>query len=442
MKNMKQKRILTILLTLMMILTVLPGNVVFAETASNIFDGGTGTQEDPYRIKTLEQLEAFRDSVNGGDDYKDKVVKLTANIDMSAKYGADIDGNEVSWTPIGNKDKKFKGTFDGDGHIIENLYINAKESDYQGLFGYMNSGTIKNLGVSGNVTGQAYVGGIVGYVYSYSGTAVISNCYNNATVNGTYRIGGVVGYIDISNGAATISNCRNTGSINGTESYVGGVAEGLIFYKSTATISDCSNSGTITGSGDNVGGISGYISPSDNDCTLTISNCYNTEAIEEGEDTGGVIGYMHISGTTKISNCYNTGAVSSKKYAGGVIGYPYVSRRSKFELSDSYNLGKVSSTDGYSGGVVGFVRLVASYDYETLTISNCRNEGEVISQNAGIVGGVVAYAIANHGTTTLSNCVIIQEQSVPALNMSAVWSDMLIHPTAPTAQQPFQTATI
>lgn len=61
--------------------------------------------------------------------------------------------SNLSWDPIDN----FKGVFDGDGHYIKNLYINSTE-DYVGLFGKMSGGRIKNLNVSGSVTGKKYVG--------------------------------------------------------------------------------------------------------------------------------------------------------------------------------------------------------------------------------------------------------------------------------------------
>ena len=72
-------------------------------------------------ISTLEELEQFREEVNKGEDFEGKIIQLTAEIDLSERYGAEkgIDGVYVSWTPIG-KDygNSFAGTFDGGGHEI------------------------------------------------------------------------------------------------------------------------------------------------------------------------------------------------------------------------------------------------------------------------------------------------------------------------------------
>lgn len=98
------QKIVSLFAVLSIVLGVLCTFTVFAEeTASDIIE-----------ISTLAELEQFRDDVNRGNTYKGKTVKLTADIDMSEKYG---EGKE-SWTPIGT----FAGTFDGAGHKIADLY--------------------------------------------------------------------------------------------------------------------------------------------------------------------------------------------------------------------------------------------------------------------------------------------------------------------------------
>ncbi len=135
---------------------------------------GSGTELDPYLIPDLPTLEAFRDYINGGKG-AGEYFKVTDNIDMSTKYGADKD----SWTPIGSSSKPFNGTFDGGGFEISGLYINATSlSSNLGLFGY-SYGTIKNLTVSGSVTGGSYVGGIAG-----ENEGIISDCHSDCTVTG------------------------------------------------------------------------------------------------------------------------------------------------------------------------------------------------------------------------------------------------------------------
>ncbi|MFI3270465.1 MAG: GLUG motif-containing protein, partial [Rikenellaceae bacterium] len=80
-------------------------------------------------------------------------------------------------------------------------------------------GVVKNLGVSGEVTGSSIIGGVVG---ENSGT--VTNCYNTAEVSGTQSvctsIGGVVG--DNFGSGSSVTNCYNTAAVSG-DYYVGGV---------------------------------------------------------------------------------------------------------------------------------------------------------------------------------------------------------------------------
>jgi hypothetical protein len=159
------QKIVSLFAVLSIVLGVLCTFTVFAEeTASDIIE-----------ISTLAELEQFRDDVNRGNTYKGKTVKLTADIDMSEKYG---EGKE-SWTPIGT----FAGTFEGAGQKIANLYYynSIEEFDVEhpvGFFVY-NNGTIKNLCIEGSVTHMKYsvVGGIAAESHG-----IIENCYNAGNI--------------------------------------------------------------------------------------------------------------------------------------------------------------------------------------------------------------------------------------------------------------------
>lgn len=125
-----------------------------------------------YQIGTPSELLWFAEHVKVNGIQK---AVLTADIDMTG----------VKWTPIGTKEKAFKGEFDGQGHVITNLNVNDPSLEYAGLFGYVskfsNSATIKNLGVFGEFSGGEYVGGIAGY----SENSEITNCFFIGTVSGT-----------------------------------------------------------------------------------------------------------------------------------------------------------------------------------------------------------------------------------------------------------------
>ena len=230
--KLKKRKWLSLLLCFALILSLMP---TAALAAGNVFSGGNGTEASPYEISDLATLEAFREYVNAGSG-AGEYFKLTADIDMSEKYGADIGGSEISWTPIGNGIVPFTGNFDGGGHKISGLYINST-SDYQGLFGYVGEGgTVQDLGVDGTVSGSC-VGGVVGI--NNGGT--VTSCYNTGDVSGGEAVGGVVGY----NGG-TVTNCYNTGDVSGS-GYVGGV----VGY-SDGTVTNCYY---LTGTAD--GGING-----------------------------------------------------------------------------------------------------------------------------------------------------------------------------------------
>ena len=176
-------------------------------------------------INTVEDLVAISDSIESLSGYYILMNDLNLE-DYLAKEGY----NEgKGWTPIGiytdtldtniATQYSFKGTFDGNGHVIRGLYANRKDtaSFNAGLFGYTTaSATIRNLGVEGELTVSSYSGGLVG-----SNNGVIENCWANVNMNvasgeNAYRyVGGFVG-----NNFGTIKNCYSIGDVN-CDSYYG-----------------------------------------------------------------------------------------------------------------------------------------------------------------------------------------------------------------------------
>ena len=93
---------------------------------------GTGTAIDPYLISTAEDLAAFRDKVNGGQN--DAWGVLTQDIDMSRLSD---EAERENWTPIGYfidedtvDETAYVGTFDGREYKIINLKINRPDDNY------------------------------------------------------------------------------------------------------------------------------------------------------------------------------------------------------------------------------------------------------------------------------------------------------------------------
>jgi len=166
------------------------------------------------KISTAEDLAAFRDAVNNGEDFEGRSVKLSGDIDLSAYK---------PWKPIGvfGVGKYFKGTFDGQGHTISNLaaYPTAG-GDAEGnrsLFGFLD-GTIINLGlVNGKMRG-AYFGTISSHG---SAKTKIINCYSYADIESGHRAAGIADNAD----TGIVANCAyfgtisNSGTVGGISSY-------------------------------------------------------------------------------------------------------------------------------------------------------------------------------------------------------------------------------
>ena len=288
------------------------GFPVLQDNAQDGLPPGLGTEASPYEISTATQLENFRDLVNDENDQTadpDAHAKLMNNIDLSSVCSKE----KGNWPPIGSISNPYKGTFDGNGKTIENLYINKLSSDYQGLFGRVNGGTVKDLTVSGTVSGNYNVGGVVGY--NNGGTVTGCIFSGSGSVSGKNYVGGVVGYND----GGTVTGCifSGSGSVSG-EWYVGGIAG-----QNNGTVENCYNTGSVNGSADSsdVGGVVGLNRG-------TVENCYNTDSVSGIGSVGGIVGYnVDFDGySASVENCYNTGSVTvtgSDGRVGGVVGQNY-----------------------------------------------------------------------------------------------------------------------
>ena len=326
---MKQKQVhksnwlVTMLLLVMAIL--MPYGGAWAQTASQPSEGD-GSTDHPYIITKAEELAWFRDQVNGGN--KKICAKIADNVEVidlkefchAADASKKID--EQSWVPIGNSDKLYQGTFDGNGKTITNLYINESQ-DNMGFFGYTYGGTIKNLtfeyanvtntnNYAGVLVGKAsggstlqnikisntcqikggqYTGGIAGYL---DGNAY--NCVNCATVQGIQYIGGLCGYSRTGN---SMTACANYGNVTASSLRVGG----LVGYFSGGTIQDCANYGDVKGT-DHVAGMAGYVK---NGKIQNVFSYGNISVTTKTQNVGMVFGYSS-SGATEGLVAYYSGA--------------------------------------------------------------------------------------------------------------------------------------
>lgn len=203
-----------------------------------VYNFSTDSTPDWQEFKYIETVEDFRKI----DD------------DLSGNYvlAQDIDFGGNSYRPIAYKSgTSFTGKFSGNGHTISNISVNY-DDDLVGLFG-TNNGLIMNLAVSGEVTGEEYIGGICakneGTIYSCSFDGEVKQ---SATTQRKGKVGGICG-----TNYATISNCFNSADVSGKD-YIGGIC-GEMCGKDPVVVY-CVSVGKVSGFTGSaiVGGICGY----------------------------------------------------------------------------------------------------------------------------------------------------------------------------------------
>ena len=196
----------------------------------------------------------------------------------------------------------FIGTFDGNGHTVT-LDITASTANV-GLFSKLAGGAVvRNVITAGSVTatGKNNVGGIAGVADTELGAITISNCKNEAAIKGNKVVGGILGGCTEDDYALTISACANEGNISGTRN-IGGICGTL---ENAHFIKNCYNSGAVTGS--TIGGIlgrgaRGYSSTTD---TPILENCYNVgNIVYSGTNGSAIVGTGYAKKPVEVKNCY------------------------------------------------------------------------------------------------------------------------------------------
>lgn len=226
-------------------------------------DPGYTVSEDgnTYEVYNADGLLAWNKAVQG-------------NLLLNCTLTDDINLTGKEWTPIGDYDNRYTGTFDGGNHTITGLTIN-QYGNYVGMIDFLDSGgTVQNLTLENvNITGGDIVGSVVGDNYG-----TVTACTASGNVSGTSRIGGVVGY---NNG--TVTACYHaSGTVSGT-SYIGGV----VGRNTSGTLTACYHaSGNVSGTS-NVGGVVGY------NISGTLTACYWSGLPDN--DNGGA---TKVDGTT------------------------------------------------------------------------------------------------------------------------------------------------
>lgn len=248
-----------------------------------------------YHIATVEELAGLAKLVNadkGKTNFKGKTFYLENDLDLAGRewisIGTGSGGTDATYG--------FCGTFDGQGHVISNLY--SHESYIEGadeshnllrnaLFGNVYDGEVKNLGVADaeiwiDPKDDSAAG--KGILVDWMGKSKITNCWTSGSIySGTKiekNIGGIVG---VTVQGCTISGCYSTATLTGN------------FNNSEGYYEDPNNL-----SPDTIGGIVGARFDGD----LTVTDCWFDGKIVVNSvlaAVAGIVGYAD-DGTT-IQNC-------------------------------------------------------------------------------------------------------------------------------------------
>ena len=226
--------------------------------------------EKLFSVSTEAELRQISTWTQGfGNSFSGITLVLKKDIHLSCLE----DDSSTHFTPIGTN-SPFRGSFDGNGHEISNLYVSR--NDTAGLFSNIYGGTIKNLTVEGTVSGNL----------------------SSASVTQT----GICGFV---NEASVIRNCINLGSVSSTDENVGGISG------NPYTVYNSANFGDVSGK-NNVGGIAGT-TESD------VSFCYNVGNITSSEANSNSAAIANVTGTGGAdfyANCYYKTGTAGATFSG------------------------------------------------------------------------------------------------------------------------------
>jgi hypothetical protein len=251
----------------------------------------------PHKISTAEQLAAIGTGASDGYQLDDHYI-LMNDIDLS-EYLSESGGgyNEAKgWVPIGNASQPFTGTFDGNGHVVNNLFIDRVDEEDLGLFGVA-TGTIQEIGMTNvEIAGKRTVGGIVGTLLD---DGIISNVYSTGKVTATAQgAGGLVGKLQ-GELNETYSTANAIG-LNGSE-YIGG----LVGESDDAIVTDSYAAGRVTSAASSrVGGLIGASTD-----TAVTDSFWDIETSGQSTSAGGSGAVGKSSSEMKSKSTYSTAGV-------------------------------------------------------------------------------------------------------------------------------------
>ena len=153
--------------------------------------------ENIMYIDSVEDMYAFSDSVNSGNTYSGKTIKIRNDLDFKGySEKKNVCGLSSTFEPIGNNNHPFSGKIDGNIKYIKNLTIDKTGNDNVGIFGYVGE-TSSFVGINlENITvkGKKYVGSLVGYAVNSLNMTINEVVAKNINISGENNVGGIIGY--------------------------------------------------------------------------------------------------------------------------------------------------------------------------------------------------------------------------------------------------------
>jgi len=268
-------------------------------------------ESEPVEISNAEELREIRDDLDGH-------YVLVEDIDLSH-----IDNFE----PIGNSQDPFTGTFDGSGHTISNLTIDRPDEDSVGLFRYVGrDGTVENVGLTDvDVRGNTVVGSLVGSnMRGHNVLGSVRGSYVTGSVSGDGRVGGLVGFnsgiVEASYAMSSVKGNQEVGGLVGLnggyieEAYVvsnvtGDEVVGGLAGSNGGFINESYSMGNLTGNGV-VGGLVGANGG-------VVKTSYTTSNVIGDEKAGGLVGSHDSFGVRPESSYWDINSTGQEISAGG-----------------------------------------------------------------------------------------------------------------------------
>lgn len=335
----------------------------------SIFESGKGTAEEPYMLKTADQLRAFASSLSEHIDYTGVFIELISDIDVSG----------MEWTPIGDSDYVFNGSFDGKGHTVTGMTVGSADTakkledgrNYIGFFSVLGTNAVvKNVKLTDvliNVSynSSAYAGGIAAVMNSegegYKG-AIIDSCSVKGKITltsdkGNNFVGGIASCVYKS----AIINCMTDVDAYCTVTKGGSFGEtgGLAALVNRGLVANSYSLGNVYGSGNREDEGMAVISSLVAVNAGYLVNCYGAGKHETNDYsiyTGAVSGW--ITGIGHTYDCYYNGEASMKIGDKTVDPVADVGTRVSSGVSDEGM--------AYTGGVVYNNGAYTSKDYSKL----------------------------------------------------------------------------